>query len=525
MRKFVSVLLLFVFVAVSMTYAEDIYVKAGASGKGNKDAPYGYLWKALDKAKRGDVIHVAAGTYNGKSGCGAFDIKVPELTLVGGYNADFSERNPFKHLTILERAKDYRGDWQGLPEGIIAGSGDHSNLIVDGLVLNGQSRNDYSEGGSINFKKSYMGRAFQAESADIKIRNCIIINPAGEGIYCTWSGKHNEISNTFVVNTFYNGISTRSAQPNSEIRIKNCTIAFCWFFPSKGGGISVFVGRQGKTIMENNIFAMSHTEGGEAGFGVTNTFGNDETVMKDNVFYRCPGGYYKYMDAGKKNLLVAKPEELKELNEEAEANMLAEASGNAEEDPQLTPDEKYFTAFGNFVESKVEDDKGSQRQNYGMAYPLEAVVPNLVSKLDGKGVQANGPFAEYKSKAVATGKEYKEAQFAAFAKDRAKTWSGQAVSFKAGLGTNATSWLLKNVERKDYDCVKLNAPGESEPTRNYVMGYLLKGSEAAKNWAKYLKKKEKYAAEGVTIRGTAWYAGSDTYSYPVCVVIDEVIAK
>ena len=34
--------------------AADVYVKAGAEGKGSKDAPYGEIWKALDKANRGD---------------------------------------------------------------------------------------------------------------------------------------------------------------------------------------------------------------------------------------------------------------------------------------------------------------------------------------------------------------------------------------------------------------------------------------------------------------------------------------
>jgi TRAP-type C4-dicarboxylate transport system substrate-binding protein len=50
----------------SSAMAADIWVKAGAKGKGkSKDKPVGYLWKAVDKAKRGDVIHVAQGTYNG----------------------------------------------------------------------------------------------------------------------------------------------------------------------------------------------------------------------------------------------------------------------------------------------------------------------------------------------------------------------------------------------------------------------------------------------------------------------------
>jgi hypothetical protein len=49
-------------IGVGSAWAADIYVRAGAEGDGaSKDSPMPYLWKALDKAARGDVIHVAAG--------------------------------------------------------------------------------------------------------------------------------------------------------------------------------------------------------------------------------------------------------------------------------------------------------------------------------------------------------------------------------------------------------------------------------------------------------------------------------
>ncbi len=43
-------------------WAGDWYVKSGATGDGSApDKPMPMLWKALDKAVRGDVIHVAQG--------------------------------------------------------------------------------------------------------------------------------------------------------------------------------------------------------------------------------------------------------------------------------------------------------------------------------------------------------------------------------------------------------------------------------------------------------------------------------
>ena len=43
-------------------WAKDIYVRAGSEGNaGTIKEPYKDLWKAVDKALRGDVIHVSAG--------------------------------------------------------------------------------------------------------------------------------------------------------------------------------------------------------------------------------------------------------------------------------------------------------------------------------------------------------------------------------------------------------------------------------------------------------------------------------
>ncbi|MDQ7779185.1 MAG: right-handed parallel beta-helix repeat-containing protein, partial [Planctomycetota bacterium] len=466
-------------VSATAVFGEDIYVKAGADGAGTKDAPLGLLWKALDKARRGDVIHVTQGTYNSQGGSGAFLMKVPDLTLAGGYNDDFSDRNPFKYMTILERAKDYKGDSTGLPEGIIAGKqgDDHSGLIVDGFVLNSQSRNSYFEDGKINAKDSWNGQLFQANSPNIHIRNCILLNPYGDGIYSTWQGEDNEISNTFIVNTFYNAIATRSAQEGSVIKIKNCTIAFVWFQPSKGGGMCVFVGRLGKTIMEDNIFAFAQTEGGESGFAVSNTFGNDETVMKNNIFFQCQGGYYKYMTEDKQSLVAWKPTDLADINKDCESYVLSEAEGNVESDPKLKPEKDYFEKFSNFVASEpgklnmdflnewrrsvglpLQAEPGSPRKNWGMAYPLSSVVDCLGNSETGKGVITKGPFAQYQSKAAATAaKEYAEVAFDIFKKDAEgmKSLAAKPVQFKAGIGPDDRTFLLKDVTGDNYACVKL----------------------------------------------------------------------
>ncbi len=76
--------------------AKDIYVSL-ATGKnknaGTKDAPYKNLWKALNVAQTGDVIHVAEGNYPGRMKCGWFKMEKP-VSIFGGYSSDFTQRDP-----------------------------------------------------------------------------------------------------------------------------------------------------------------------------------------------------------------------------------------------------------------------------------------------------------------------------------------------------------------------------------------------------------------------------------------------
>ncbi len=545
MKRKILVSVLFLSI-LGFAASKDIYVRAGASGNGTKEAPYGYLWKALRKAERGDVIHVAQGIYYGKGGSGHFVISVPDLKLVGGYSKDFSQRDPFKYLTILEREKNYRGKFTGLGEGIIEGDyqKDHSGLVVDGFVLNGETRNGYAPDKSkIVPRKSWRGALFKAYSPNIKIRNCILINPYGKGIYVKWQGKENEISNNFIINTFYAAISTRSAQADARILIKNNTIAFGWFQPGNGGSYGVFVGRQGEAIIEDNIFAYLLTEGGEAGYGVSNTFGNDLTVLKGNIFYQNQGGYYVYTDEDGSTLVVWKKQDLQDLNSDPESYMLAEAGGNSDQDPGLRPDKWFFRKFSNFVASKpgklrmddinrlrrmlglpLQAEKASARSNWGMPYPLEKVVPNLVSPT-GKGVQVNKTFETYTSAAkIQAPSSYQAVEFDQFFVDaKGKEFKGEAVEFKAGIGSSCYNYFLKDAPEKDYACIKLLKPGESDFTRKYIFGYFLKGSKAHQKLLKYLKRRRTYNQRGgIRIRGKAYYIGNPTYRYPVAVIVYEV---
>ena len=100
--------------------AADIYVSL-ATGKnknaGTKEAPLKNLWKALEKAETGDVIHLAEGSYPGKMKCGWFMMTRP-VSIIGGYSADFATRDPLAHRTLFQPANE-NNDKKGAGLGIL----------------------------------------------------------------------------------------------------------------------------------------------------------------------------------------------------------------------------------------------------------------------------------------------------------------------------------------------------------------------------------------------------------------------
>jgi hypothetical protein len=402
--------------------AADIWVRAGADGDCSRDNPCGDLWRPLNRAARGDVIHVAEGIYHGRAGGGAFVVKVPRLTLVGGYSADFSVRDPFRYPSVLERAAEFSGDWTQVPEAIVAGQqgADHRGLVLDGFVLDGRKRNAYGADGSLDPRQSWNGPLIETLSPDLAVRNCTLVNPYGEGIASRFSGDNNEVSNSFVVNTFYAGVSTRLAKPGSVVRITGCTIAFTWAQPGRGGGSGVLVGREGATVIGRNVIAFTSGDDEDPGGGVSNPYGNDRTELVDNLFFLCQGGLYRYMDVDGRLRSVGDQAALDELALEPRELALAVAAGNRELDPRLRPPREVFEHFSNRVAASFgrqdrrrldqlravlrlppEAESGSTPSAWAVAYPREQMVPNLVARNDPHGVQTTGPFLDYCSEGPA----------------------------------------------------------------------------------------------------------------------------
>ena len=79
---------------------------------GSKEAPFKNLQKALDVAESGATIYVAEGNYYGLLNKGNIIITKP-VTILGGYNTDFTERDVLKYRTLVQPTPESNGTASG----------------------------------------------------------------------------------------------------------------------------------------------------------------------------------------------------------------------------------------------------------------------------------------------------------------------------------------------------------------------------------------------------------------------------
>ena len=109
--------------------------RGSARAEGTKDAPMRDIQKAVDKAADGDIIRVAQGNYLGNLDRGWIQIKGKYVSLEGGWNDDFTERNPIKYITRIQPSVEQRGTiGQGLLM-IEATANKNAQMIIDGLFF------------------------------------------------------------------------------------------------------------------------------------------------------------------------------------------------------------------------------------------------------------------------------------------------------------------------------------------------------------------------------------------------------
>jgi len=500
-----------VFIAFSLVsnqiQAKDWYIKGGTKGgNGTIEKPYKGIYKALDKALKGDVIHVAQGDYSGKLKAGFIIINTRNLTLLGGYNDDYTERNPFKYPTRI--FKDESSKASGNDYGLVKTEGSYQGLVFDGFILDATNRNRYKGNGDLLAAKSLMKPPISLGQADTHLRNCIIINTAHVGVYVRGAGS--SIENCLIVNTVYAGIQafgmSGTDANETPVLLRNNTILLNW---KKGvnGGYGIDIGTSVKVTMENNIIGMNEA------YAVSNflNVNSDEFhSMINNAMFQNKGGNYAFFSADNKSTLVI------DDPEDFEDSDLETAQDNVISDPFYKFDPIWFEKFSNQTAAEKPgkinmDDMNKMRSMLGlplmgpatkgrigwaMSYPLKNVLQGALwttdnSELEGIGVNINGPFEIIHSQNIVKNKiDYQATTFENVINSGDK-YVGKSIAFNAwyvretyAFQDSKKNQYIKGISEQTHLAIELREAPKMKGSET-ILAYLEIGAEAEH----YFKKK------------------------------------
>jgi hypothetical protein len=170
--------------------------------------------------------------------------------------------------------------------------------------------------------------------------------------------------------------------------------------------------------------------------------------------------------------------------------------------------------------------------NWGAPYPIDALFPNFVSPLAGKGVQFDGPFATYGPVPVEDlpgakmddpklyGKDFSWEELKGDANK--EKYDGKRFVFKAGLGAFEQRWDLfeKGIDTRSYMAVQLRMPGKKgENLSEKISGYILDGTQAAVayNACGIRGQRETSWEKGTRVAGTVYFTGYGSYPYAIVI--------
>jgi len=265
----------------------DWFVRAGASGgDGSREKPFRDPFQALEKAEGGDAVHVAGGDYFGKLRSGKWKILIRNLTFLGGYDAEFAERDPWKYPTRFVLNDEEKS--KGLPEGTILASEENSDgLILDGFIFDGSTYNSYTPGGGLDLKSSPLAPlvSLRGGLSPITVRNCAFINGSNAGV--SISCPFGVFENNIILNVSGWSLKIRADGPGPWT-VRNNTVLFaCDPTPRVGTGKSssdgtlFHLGGRAVVTVESNIFGFADQ------FGVRTTLPQQNVSWDGNVFAAC----------------------------------------------------------------------------------------------------------------------------------------------------------------------------------------------------------------------------------------------
>ena len=307
----------------------DWFVRAGeAGGDGSRQAPFDDPWRALARCERNDRLHVAAGEYHGRLGRGEWEIPCEGVQLLGGYDATFGERDPWRHATRLcwDRASK---NWPLGPRL----SSRQRGVVVDGLVIDMQDQNDYVDA-ERTARTGALGDSALRFSQPATVRNCMVLNPGSHGIECV---PGSTIENNVVVNAIVWGIVVTGAVHGLErdpAVVRGNTVLFSWDTekPGAGGYGGSAIALRGPAIVADNVLAHSDNA------AVYAAIAPEHLTLTGNAFWKSRyANLTAHLGAQRAVVTDADMELLEDLG-------LGAHDGNTTADPQLAFDATAFAS-------------------------------------------------------------------------------------------------------------------------------------------------------------------------------------
>ena len=290
--------------------AAELYVHQESgknSNPGTKEQPFKNIQKALDTAKDGDTIHVAAGNY-----CGIMDkgqIKLDkQVFLLGGYSPDFAARDILTHRTTIIPPNTVntirnggvfmidQGNREGktLIDGFIFDQGETNNYhakdgkpegVADGMFLIPPARDNSKAGPS-----AVMPILAGSTSGEFTVSNCVFNNASNFGIQLAQGkGVFTARNNVFTANRMA-AVEVRGRLADThaaKVNIIDNTVLFTWSrtkeMDDMGYGVRGMNGCD--YVIQGNIMALSIFSGYD-NTRVDSNLKNQKTVALDrNLFF------------------------------------------------------------------------------------------------------------------------------------------------------------------------------------------------------------------------------------------------